>query len=68
MRLRGNSSNVCQGRLETEEPGNQSWIPVTDPNTISPQLACHQLFCGTNASQTEEGGGVQLNCTGGASE
>lgn len=51
-----------------EGRGSEGWIPVNNSNTISPEVACNQMFCGTNASQITDDEGVQLNCTGDASE
>lgn len=64
MQLRGNTANVCQGQLEIEETGSVNWTPVKYSDTISPDVACQQMFCGTNASHTLDGKSMQLYCTG----
>lgn len=68
MRLVGNSSNVCSGMLQIE--GNKAgiWSPVMSEETISPDVACKHMYCGTSASYSLESGGMQLNCTGKSTE
>ncbi|TDH11092.1 hypothetical protein EPR50_G00080460 [Perca flavescens] len=60
LRLKGNPSNVCSGRLEKEENGK--WNPVKTNNSY-PDVWCRQMHCGTNVSHSEDDNGTQLTCS-----
>lgn len=64
VQLVGNSDNVCSGKLQIEDTKTRTWSPVTSVKTISPDLACNHMFCGTSAYNSSESDGMQLNCTG----
>ncbi|XP_068193104.1 scavenger receptor cysteine-rich type 1 protein M160 [Antennarius striatus] len=54
LQLKGNTPNVCHGRLEVEEDG--SWRSL---NPSSPGRFCQHMYCGTSHSVD----GRQLKCT-----
>ncbi|XP_078110438.1 scavenger receptor cysteine-rich type 1 protein M160 isoform X2 [Sander vitreus] len=58
LRLKGNASNVCSGRLEKEENGK--WNPVKENNTNS-DVWCQQMHCGMKAHSWDDKG--ILTCT-----
>ncbi|XP_028439401.1 scavenger receptor cysteine-rich type 1 protein M130 [Perca flavescens] len=60
LRLKGNPSNVCSGRLEKEENGK--WNPVKTNNSY-PDVWCRQMHCGTKVSHSEDDNGTQLTCS-----
>lgn len=68
QRLRGNPQNACQGLLEIESDDGGSWVPVNMSNSISPEVSCTQMFCGTKASLISDDKGTQLTCTGNTTE
>lgn len=72
MRLVGNSANVCSGMLQIGEDGAAgSWSPVMSlgtNETISQDVACKHMYCGTSANYSLESGGMQLNCTSKSTE
>ncbi|XP_040009026.1 antigen WC1.1 [Xiphias gladius] len=58
LQLKGNTSNVCSGQLETE--GNGTWKPY-EINITSPDVWCQQMYCGTSHSWDDDG--KRLTCT-----
>lgn len=63
VQLVGNSDNVCRGKLQIKNT-TDAWSPVVRVGTISPDLACKHMHCGTSAYNSLESDGMQLNCTG----
>lgn len=64
VQLVGTSDNVCRGKLQIEDTKTRTWSPVASVDTISPDLACNHMYCGTSAHSSLERDGMQLNCTG----
>lgn len=64
----GNSDNVCSGTLQIEDRADHSWSLVMSDKTISPDVACKHMHCGTSANYSLESSGMQLNCTGKSTE
>ncbi|KAF1390871.1 hypothetical protein PFLUV_G00062580 [Perca fluviatilis] len=59
LRLKGNASNVCSGRLEIEENGK--WNPLKKKNNSDDW--CQQMHCGTEAFHSKGDNGIQLTCS-----
>ncbi|XP_026189180.1 scavenger receptor cysteine-rich type 1 protein M130 [Mastacembelus armatus] len=60
LQLKGNVSNVCSGRLETDKNG--LWTEVNDTEA-TPDQWCQQMDCGTSISHRQDSNGTQLTCT-----
>ncbi|XP_076597662.1 scavenger receptor cysteine-rich type 1 protein M160 [Chaetodon auriga] len=63
LQLKGDVTNVCQGKLEKEQNGK--WNPVTARTklTVGPDDWCQQMYCGIKVHHKQNDSATQLKCS-----